>query len=343
MKIDFPVSIDISDSESGTNDFESNLNQAIKGELFILCGPGFSHKIALNLIEKYNLKPNTIVIVNSNSLNEVATLEKTINSSVYTILGIGGGKVCDFSKRLSYLTQANLILYPTVVSNDGLISPISVLTDGDKTCSLPGKMPEHVFIDLDIIRSAPEKYIVAAALDLLSNISATSDWHHAAENGDSKLNFLAYQFSRIAAYQLLDCVSWEINAPEFLRAVIHGQILSAMAMAYAGSSRPCSGSEHLISHAFDELGISREILHGEKVGRATLFILFLQGKNTQKIKQLFEKFQINKTLLDGVMSDDLLLRVFNSARNTRPGRRTIMDNFSDKELLIKYRQFEIEI
>ncbi|HDM8196992.1 TPA: iron-containing alcohol dehydrogenase [Vibrio harveyi] len=340
MKVDFPTSINIINNEFFDKEKIHDYTDIITGELFIICGPGFSFDIAKKLIIKANLNPKEIVIVHNNSVEELNKLEPQLSSKECTILGVGGGKVCDFSKRLAYVTENNLILFPTVVSNDGLISPIAVLSRDGKTYSLPGKMPEHVFIDLEVIKKAPKKYIIAAALDLLSNISATSDWEYAEEHGQTNMHYLAYQFSRIAAFQLLDCVSWEVDSPEFLRAVIHGQILSAMAMAYAGSSRPCSGSEHLISHALDELGISTNLLHGEKVGRATLFSLYLQNKSNKKIISLFKHFMIKECLTDENLADDKLVEVFSCARKTRPGRKTIIDDFTDDELLLKYREFE---
>lgn len=343
VKVDFPFSLEICDCPTERERFNTNLKSAISDELIVVCGSGASSQLAQRLLKDLSLKPSQLLNVDLNSIENVLDIERDLRNRECTILAIGGGKVCDFSKRLAYLTEQNLILHPTVVSNDGLVSPIAVLSQDGKTHSLPGKMPDHVFIDMDIIRSAPQKFIIAAAFDLLSNFSATADWHYAAERGEVNMNFLAYQFSRIAAYQLLDCASWDISSPEFLRAVIHGQILSAMAMAYAGTSRPCSGSEHLISHAMDELGIATDLLHGEKVGRASLFTLFLQGENTDKMERLFYSFKLKKTLCNEYLDDFTLLSIFSRSRSVRPGRRSVIDKYSDEELLRMYRKFEMKL
>ena len=52
-------------------------------------------------------------------------------------------------------------------------------------------------------------------------------------------------------------------------------MLSGLAMATAGSSRPCSGGDHEILHAIDQLfpGTAR---HGELAGAASLFCAFLR-------------------------------------------------------------------
>ena len=62
-------------------------------------------------------------------------------------------------------------------------------------------------------------------------------------------------------------------------------MLSGLAMEIAGSSRPCSGSEHLISHAIDQLypGTAR---HGEQVAFGALLCSRFQGEDWPALKRL---------------------------------------------------------
>ena len=63
-------------------------------------------------------------------------------------------------------------------------------------------------------------------------------------------------------------------------------MLNGVAMEIAGSSRPASGSEHLISHALDMMG-ARPRLHGLQTGTAAYLVSGLQGGgNQQRIGQL---------------------------------------------------------
>lgn len=63
-------------------------------------------------------------------------------------------------------------------------------------------------------------------------------------------------------------------------------MLNGIAMEICGSSRPASGSEHLISHALDEIS-ARPRLHGLQVGVATYLVSILQEMNTDRIAALF--------------------------------------------------------
>jgi glycerol-1-phosphate dehydrogenase [NAD(P)+] len=64
--------------------------------------------------------------------------------------------------------------------------------------------------------------------------------------------------------------------------------LNGIAMEVCNSSRPASGSEHLISHALDRLS-GRPRLHGLQVGVAAYLVSRLQGgQQTETIRCLFE-------------------------------------------------------
>ena len=65
-------------------------------------------------------------------------------------------------------------------------------------------------------------------------------------------------------------------------------MLNGIAMEICGSSRPVSGSEHLISHALDATS-KRPRLHGLQVGVASYIISRLQGKHTDTIDRLFQQ------------------------------------------------------
>ena len=55
-------------------------------------------------------------------------------------------------------------------------------------------------------------------------------------------------------------------------------MLSGLAMATAGSSRPCSGGDHEILHAIDHL-FPGTAGHGELAGAASLFTAFLRDED----------------------------------------------------------------
>ncbi len=78
--------------------------------------------------------------------------------------------------------------------------------------------------------------------------------------------------------------SFDVNG---IRLLATSLMLNGIAMEVCGSSRPASGSEHLISHALDEIS-SAPKLHGIQVGVATYLVSLLQGLEIAAIDRLFE-------------------------------------------------------
>ena len=61
---------------------------------------------------------------------------------------------------------------------------------------------------------------------------------------------------------------------EGLRVLLEALISCGVAMSIAGSSRPCSGSEHLFSHALDIIN-HNHAMHGEQCGVGAILTVFL--------------------------------------------------------------------
>lgn len=322
---------------------ENNLNFS---KVLVLSGKTYSFRIAKQIIEGQNLSIWNHVAISSDKISEVESLRELIyQNSVDLIIGVGGGKVIDVTKRLSLLQRVNCVFIPTMISNDGLISPISVLsTKQGRKISIAGQMPLGVVIDFEIIKSAPKKYLQAAAGDILSNISALFDWKLSNAHQDEQINDIAYQMSEMAAFTAIHFFEISLSSDSFLHEIVNAQFMSGIAMAVAGTSRPCSGSEHLISHAIDYLNLSNETLHGLQVGAASLFCLDLQNQlNSEHIRYarvlgIPLKFA---SLTSSIRSN--IHEVFNIAKEMRPERFTILNRYDAGDLLNRYLIFEKKI
>ena len=185
----------------------------------VLSGVNFSFPIAKKMCAEN--KWEHISIDEDANHELVNNLKQEILRERYSlIIGVGGGNIIDIGKRISFLTNINFIAAPTIISNDGLISPISVIRNADGIReSLPGQMPMGIVVDLSIIAQSPEKYLKASAGDILTNLSATNDWVLAYENNGDKINDIAYHLSRNSALNLI-YFSNIINSIVFIAIVI---------------------------------------------------------------------------------------------------------------------------
>lgn len=307
--------------------------------ILIVTGSSFSKKIS-ERIKLKNIIGYEIII--DNSFEEVDRISKiSIDNHIDLIIGVGGGKVLDVIKRVSYVNKIDHISIPTIISNDGLISPISVLKNkSGLTESIGSTMPIGVIIDINIISNSPIEYIQSAAGDILSNMSATNDWLYAQNVKSEKIDDISFQLSRMAAHSSIYFNHVDVYSKDFIKMIVQGQLNSGIAMELSGTSRPCSGSEHLLSHAIDFLKLSNNKLHGFQVGVLSLFSLYLQNELDDEVLTYANKIQLPHTI-DSICTTDkeTLLLIFLTSRKMRPGRITILDKFTNDELLEKYNEY----
>jgi len=253
------------------------------------------------------------------------------------VFSVGGGSVIDVGKRLHRLFNIPNVVVPTVISNDGLVSPISVLRglDGERE-SYPGSVPVGAIVDVSIIKAAPFCYLLAAAGDLLSNLSASQDWLRLDRANDKsvKFNDLAYHLAFGTAETVINSAVVDFNDDAFVENLVRCQIYSGLAMSLAGSSRPCSGAEHLISHAIDHSGLVSGVLHGCQVGAISLFTLHLLESRLDSALAFACKIglQLDWRYLSNKLPEHVM-EIAALARYVRIGRRTVLDDYTDAEIV----------
>ena len=208
-----------------------------------------------------------------------------IPAKTRAIIGFGGGKALDVAKYVSFLTRIPYIAVPTSLSNDGFCSPQSSLTLEGRRKSLPSVMPYGVVIDTEICLAAPEILWLAGIGDLVAKLTAVADWKLAFNAVGTLVDDFAALLSDATVFQFIAHPQRDLEGVRLLGTSL---MLNGIAMEICGTSRPASGSEHLISHALDSLG-GKPRLHGLQVGVATYLVSRLQKQNSAAIADLFER------------------------------------------------------
>jgi len=95
-------------------------------------------------------------------------------------------------------------------------------------------------------------------------------------------------------------------------------------MSIAGSSRPCSGSEHLFSHALNLIA-PKPAMHGEQCGVGTIMMARLHGLDWKRVKETLEKVGAPTTARElGIKPEHVVQALVQSSR-IRPERYTILE------------------
>ncbi len=227
-------------------------------------------------------------------IHEVAVLESTFEQAqdvfqslphkTDVIIGLGGGKALDVAKYVAFLTRLPYIAAPTALSNDGFCSPQASLDFQGKRRSFAAAMPYGLVIDTEVCLNAPKILWLAGIGDSVAKITAVHDWKLAFTATGAVVDDFAALLSDATVFQLMAKPDHDLEGVRLLATAL---MLNGIAMEICGSSRPASGSEHLISHALD-LVSKKPHLHGLQVGVATYMISQLQGRGTDRIAALFD-------------------------------------------------------
>lgn len=270
--------------------------------------------------EKINksLAENSINIVHKDTINEIH-IENVIHTAfsipkdIDTLIGIGGGKALDYSKYCAHVLALPYISVPTSTSNDGFCSPgASLLVEGHRK-SVNAAIPFGVILDLEIISSSPENCIFSGLGDLISKVTAGWDWKEASKRNGDLFNDFAYLISQNSVTDFLQYQQKNIRDIDFLYNLANSLLMSGISMEICNSSRPASGSEHLISHALDKISLTPR-MHGIQVGIATYLCSILQNNQSELVKNF-----LNLTgFLNYVFNNPLNKKDFINAVKTAP-------------------------
>lgn len=205
-------------------------------------------------------------------------------SRVDALIGCGGGKALDVAKYVAFLSRLPYFAVPTSLSNDGFCSPQSSLTVAGRRKSLASAMPLGVILDTAVCLGAPTILWHSGVGDLVSKLTAVIDWKLAFHATQTPVDDFAALLADASVYQFMARPEHDLEGMRLLGSAL---LVNGIAMSIGGSSRPASGSEHLISHALDGLSI-RPRLHGLQVGVATYLVSRLQGgQHSALIQKLF--------------------------------------------------------
>jgi glycerol-1-phosphate dehydrogenase [NAD(P)+] len=270
----------------------------------VVVGDGVIHKIK-DVIDELDLRGNSLVvvdsiteeiagdtvaeelhskliIVNKNTSDEVdKILHKIKEGNIAFVIGVGGGTIIDIAKLSSFKAKIPFLSVPTSASHDGITSPqVSLKGVEGKPISIQAHSPLGLIADTRIIRKSPQRLLASGCADAISNYTAVLDWKLANKERGEYYGDYAGALASLSAEIVMER-SQEIK--QDVSILIEALISSGVAIGIAGSSRPCSGSEHQFSHALD-LICEKPALHGEQCGIGAIMMAYLHDANWKKVK-----------------------------------------------------------
>ena len=260
---------------------------------------------------------------------DLANVEKVMNAASESgcIIGVGGGKSVDVGKLAAFRKSLPFYSVPTSASHDGISSPFASLKGMDKPYSLKAKPPVGILADVGIISSAPRKLLAAGCGDLVSKFTAVHDWQLAHRVTGEYYGSYAANLALMSANVVIQG-SRKLGKfdKENVRDLVEALISAGVAAGIAGSSRPCSGAEHLFSHYLDLVAPGKG-LHGEKCGLGTIMMAKLQRSDWRLIRSALRNVHAPTTAAEVGIDERTVVEALVRASSIRPERYTILSKF----------------
>jgi glycerol-1-phosphate dehydrogenase [NAD(P)+] len=320
-----PLTLDVGSGAVGElAELLSDSRISSHGHVAVVVGPGQGDMIVAAV--GHALENADVFPVEGGTLQAALDLADRLRTASYdAVVGIGGGRTLDVAKYAAGLSGLPMVSVATNLAHDGIASPVASLEHDGRKASYGVQSPIAVVVDLDYVRRCPREQLRSGVGDVLSNLSALEDWGLAARERGEPFDGLAAAFARSGAESLLHRDD-ELLTHTFLTALAEALVLSGVAMAAAGSSIPCSGACHEISHAIDALYPGRAS-HGEQVAVGALFASFLrEDGRLGALDGALRRHGVARLPGDLGLTNEEFAAAAAEAPGTRPDRYTILEH-----------------
>ncbi|MBR5518796.1 MAG: sn-glycerol-1-phosphate dehydrogenase [Clostridia bacterium] len=212
----------------------------------------------------------------------IEEMENKLKENTDLIVGIGSGVINDLCKYVSFKRDLPYHIVATAPSMDGYASNGAALIIKNMKVTYSARVPEVIIGDTSMLKDAPMDMIKAGYGDIMGKFSCLNDWKLSKLVNDEYICEYVYDLTydivkktKPLAKKLLE------RDEESIKTLMEALVVVGIAMAYIGTSRPASGSEHHLSHFFEITGIIDDepyFCHGTDVAYSMLAVQQLRDE-----------------------------------------------------------------
>ena len=177
------------------------------------------------------------------------------------MIGIGSGVIQDLCKYVSHFSKIPYFVVATAPSMDGYASTGAAMILNGMKVTVPAGVPKAILADTEVLKNAPMEMLQAGYGDIVGKFSALNDWRLSQVVNGEYFCQTIYDLTMDMVQKTLTLGTGILKREEeSVKVLMEALVIVGIAMSFAGSSRPASGSEHHLSHFFEITGI----VHGEE-------------------------------------------------------------------------------
>ncbi len=215
------------------------------------------------------------------------------------ILAVGSGTINDSCRLVSYRIGIPYSIVCTAPSMDGYLSAGSPTLFDNTKATIKATTPKFVIADTEIMKDAPWDMLLAGIGDMFGKYTGILDWELARDyNQDYYCNKIANDVIDATNKCLELGYEMKNRSAHCIKSIMEGFVVTGLGMAYTGNSRPASGAEHIVAHAWELEDVQngeKPNLHGLEVCEGTrliaeMYMMLLERTDDQHLKDLISKY-----------------------------------------------------
>jgi len=246
-----------------------------------------------------NRFPKNIDVYFVHSLEE-KTLNKEIDkfNNYKMVIGFGGGQALDIAKFFSWKCKLTLFQFPTSLSVDAVFGHRSGIRRNGNVHYLGWAVPESIFIDYEIIQSAPKLFNYSGIGDVLCFFTGVLDWQYAHKKNKCEQK---WQYNSELADKSLTYVDDLIANVKDIKTMNENGINTIIrAHQWGGNSffssgwnpRHIEGIEHFFFYNLEFL-TNKKFIHGQPVCLGFILGCLMHNKLEKRFVDFFENLDFN--------------------------------------------------
>ena len=248
-----------------------------------------------------NRFPKNIDVYFVNTLEETE-LEKEVSKFINykMIIGFGGGQALDIAKYFSWKCNLKLFQFPTSISVDAVFGHRSGIRRDGNVNYIGWAIPECVFLDYEIIQSAPKIYNYSGIGDVLCFYTGVLDWQYANKQNkcEEKWSYKSELANKSLEYVedlLLNAENIKEMNEEGINAIIRAHQWGGNSFFSSGwNPRHIEGIEHFFFYNLEYI-TNKKFIHGQPVCLGFILGCLLHEKLEDKFINFFKSLDFNFT------------------------------------------------
>ena len=213
------------------------------------------------------------------------------------VIGLGGGQALDVAKYVAWTRRLPLFQVPTAMSVNAAWAHRAAVRTGGVVRYVAWAVPEAVYVDFDVVRSAPPDMNRSGVGDILCYHTGHWDWKMARDLGRTEPQWpydeeLVAE-AQVALRRVIDHADdiHEVN-DRGIRALAESLRWGGAAFHNAGwNPRHIEGAEHFVFYSLEYI-TNRPFVHGQIVCLGVLLVSALQGNEPEMIKDVIERIGV---------------------------------------------------